>query len=141
MHSLRPTGLAIDYPAQRLYFTDMRSLTIESTTLEGKDRQIVKRFPPGWLKPFKLDVFEDTLYFTNYTSNKILRLNKFGKNNVSDITYGVVKASDVVLIQQYKQISCKLQFLKLTEFFVLINNRTFHVFIYSKRLLRCGTLL
>ncbi|XP_021948531.2 low-density lipoprotein receptor-related protein 1 isoform X4 [Folsomia candida] len=107
VHSLRPTGLAIDYPAQRLYFTDMRSLTIESTTLEGKDRQIVKRFPPGWLKPFKLDVFEDTLYFTNYTSNKILRLNKFGKNNVSDITYGVVKASDVVLIQQYKQISSK----------------------------------
>ena len=40
-----PTGLAIDYPARRLYWTDPKAHTIESVDLNGQDRQLVKQFP------------------------------------------------------------------------------------------------
>lgn len=44
---LWPAGLAIDYPAKRLYWTDPKALTIESITLFGKDRQKVHHFKQG----------------------------------------------------------------------------------------------
>jgi len=40
-----PTGLAIDYPARRLYWTDPKAYTIESVNLNGQDRQVIRRFP------------------------------------------------------------------------------------------------
>lgn len=39
-----PTGLTIDYPAQRLYWVDQRKWTVETCLLNGKDRHIVKKF-------------------------------------------------------------------------------------------------
>lgn len=42
-----PTGLAVDHPAQRLYWADPKILVIESTRLDGSDRHVVKRFTPG----------------------------------------------------------------------------------------------
>jgi hypothetical protein len=48
-----PTGLAIDYPARRLYWTDPKALTVSSVDLEGKDRHLVKKFTPGWCPGIK----------------------------------------------------------------------------------------
>lgn len=42
-----PTGLAIDYPARRLYWTDLKSHTIESIGLDGRERRLVKKFQAG----------------------------------------------------------------------------------------------
>lgn len=39
-----PTGLAVDIPTQRLFWTDFRLGTIETALLNGKDRHIIKRF-------------------------------------------------------------------------------------------------
>jgi hypothetical protein len=47
VHSPRPAGITIDHPAERLYFSDLRKYTIESTTLEGKDRQVIKPVSSG----------------------------------------------------------------------------------------------
>lgn len=44
-----PTGLAIDYPARRLYWTDTKTKTIETVRLDGSDRNIVKKFGHGEL--------------------------------------------------------------------------------------------
>lgn len=65
-------------------------------------------------------MFEDTLYFTNYSSNVIMRVNKFGVGNATDITYGVVKASDVVVIQEYKQMKCKYLFNPLSQSLIVL---------------------
>lgn len=35
-----PNGLAIDYPNERLYWTDAKQLTIESIKLDGSDRRV-----------------------------------------------------------------------------------------------------
>lgn len=55
-----PTGLAIDYPAQRLYWADPKILVIESSRLDGSDRHIVRRFTPGTYQ-FRPNLFSLTL--------------------------------------------------------------------------------
>lgn len=42
-----PTGLAVDYPARRLYWADPKALAIDSILLDGRGRQLVHKFPQG----------------------------------------------------------------------------------------------
>lgn len=42
-----PAGIAIDYGAKRIYWTDPKAATIETVTLEGKDRNVVRTFSHG----------------------------------------------------------------------------------------------
>lgn len=44
---LYPTGLAIDYTTKRLYWADPKTLTVETTRLDGSDRRIVRHFTKG----------------------------------------------------------------------------------------------
>lgn len=41
---LWPTGLAIDQPAERLYWADPKLMKIESIKFDGTDRQVIKKF-------------------------------------------------------------------------------------------------
>lgn len=81
---LYPTGLAIDYPARRLYWADPKSATIETVSLEGRDRVVVKRFRlSSEDKPFKVDVFEDSLYLVMHQTHGVARLDKFGNGIIN----------------------------------------------------------
>ncbi|KAJ9584467.1 hypothetical protein L9F63_021192, partial [Diploptera punctata] len=97
-----PTGLAIDYPARRLYWTDPKAHTIESVNLKGWDRQVVKRFP-NREKPYKMEVFEDNLYVSTFQTNNIFKLNKFGHGNITYLLQGLNRASDILIVQENKQ--------------------------------------
>jgi integrin beta 2 len=88
------SGLAIDQPARRLYWCDIRKSTIETTLLDGSDRHIIRQYksldlyglPIG---PFKLDVFEDEL-FVVFSNQTIYKMNKFGKpNRDEEVFHGV----------------------------------------------------
>jgi Low-density lipoprotein receptor repeat class B len=71
-----PTGLAIDYPARRLYWTDPKALTVSSVDLEGKDRHLVKKFTPGrCLEIFFLGLFCNVriLQRTNHSRSRFSR--------------------------------------------------------------------
>ena len=78
---LYPSGLAIDYPARRLYWADPKTANIESTNLDGKNRVVVRRFRVLEDKPFKIDVFEDSLFLVMHQHHAIARLDKFGQGN------------------------------------------------------------
>ncbi|KAL7046079.1 hypothetical protein ACKWTF_002468 [Chironomus riparius] len=104
------SGLAIDYPSRRVYWCDIRKSTIETVTLEGQDRQVVRKFNDinsynhMHISPNKLDVFEDDLYVV-MTNQTILKLNKFGlKKNYEEISNGPYryKASDIKIIHTLK---------------------------------------
>lgn len=98
-----PTGLAIDYGARRLYWTDPKASTIESIDLEGKHRHMVKSFTNQQEKPYKIEVFEDSVYVSTFHNNAIFKMNKFGEGNVTYLVQGLNKASDVVIVQENKQ--------------------------------------
>lgn len=105
------SGLAIDYPARRLYWCDLRKSTIETTTLDGADRQIVRRFEETDslsqlpVSPVKLDIFEDELYVI-MTNQTIFKLNKFGwKKDYEELNHGPYKfkASYIKIIHTLKR--------------------------------------
>ncbi|XP_018570175.1 protein cueball [Anoplophora glabripennis] len=71
-----PEGIAIDYQSQRLYWADSRGGSIygriESTTLEGKERELVHE--GTHIKPFGLAVDGDTIYWTDINNNGVYRI-------------------------------------------------------------------
>lgn len=115
------SGLTIDFPSRRLYWCDLRKSTIETTNMEGGDRQVVRTFE-GFdplhqltVSPMKLDVFEDELYVV--MDNKTLyKLNKFGwKKDYEELNKGPYKfkASQIKVVHGLRkndklQNPCKL---------------------------------
>ncbi len=100
---LWPCGLALDYPARRLYWTDLKSRTIESIELTGRQRKKVKQFHPKEGKPHNIEIFETFIYYSTYQHNKIMKINKFGKGNVTEIAEEVTRVSDLSIMQEFKQ--------------------------------------
>ncbi|XP_046386301.1 vitellogenin receptor-like [Ischnura elegans] len=70
-----PNGLALDYPAERLYWVDAKLMIIESIKLDGTDRRIILK---GILKhPYSIDVFEDSIYWSDWEGRGLQSCNKF----------------------------------------------------------------
>lgn len=69
-----PSGLAIDHIAGKLYWADGGTKIIEVSNLDGSDRKMV--IGPDLPYPFGLDVFEDNIYWSDWTSLNIESANK-----------------------------------------------------------------
>jgi sugar lactone lactonase YvrE len=69
-----PTALAIDTIVQRLFFTDTKLQRIETIQYDGTARKIL--VSKGLVQPLSLAVFEDHLYYTDYSLNTIFTVNK-----------------------------------------------------------------
>ncbi|XP_023030772.1 low-density lipoprotein receptor-related protein 1 [Drosophila willistoni] len=95
-----PLSLSIDYPTGRLYWADYRKGTIETCRLNGKDRNVVRRFG-NRDKPQKIDVFEDYLYIKLYDQS-IIKMNKFGHGNGTYLLKGY-RSSDIGILHPMKQ--------------------------------------
>lgn len=46
---LRPNGLCVDYPAERIYWADAKHHVIESSKLDGSERRKVNKFYKAYL--------------------------------------------------------------------------------------------
>ncbi|XP_046809386.1 low-density lipoprotein receptor-related protein 1 [Lucilia cuprina] len=95
-----PISLAIDYPTGRLYWADYRKGTVETCRLNGKERNVVRRFS-NKEKPQKIDVFEDYLYIKLYDQS-IIKMNKFGNDNGTYLLKGY-RSSDIGILHPLKQ--------------------------------------
>ncbi|XP_059145574.1 very low-density lipoprotein receptor-like [Physella acuta] len=74
-----PNGLTIDYIQQRLYWVDAKLHTIASCNLEGGDFKNIYKDHSILGHPFGITVFEDYLFWTDWMSNAVHKVNKFGK--------------------------------------------------------------
>ncbi|XP_032691228.1 vitellogenin receptor-like isoform X2 [Odontomachus brunneus] len=88
-----PKSVTIDYPNNRLYWVDAKRAVVESIRLDGTDRRIVLN--EFIQHPFSLAVFENKLYWSDWTEKTIQSCNKFtGKDwkiitRSSNIPYGI----------------------------------------------------
>ncbi|XP_045461847.1 protein cueball [Harmonia axyridis] len=67
-----PAGITIDYVTKRIYWTDMKGgiyFRIESTNLEGKERQIIYEGINS--EPFAVAVKDEHLYYTDLRRNAL----------------------------------------------------------------------
>ncbi|KAI7794159.1 putative prolow-density lipoprotein receptor-related protein 1 [Triplophysa rosa] len=99
-----PTGLAVDYFNERLYWADVKLSIIGSVRLDGSDPVVaVSNIKNNLLHPFSIDIFEDYIYGVTYTKNMVFRVNKFGRGPAENLTTGMNHATDIVLYHRYKQ--------------------------------------
>ncbi|XP_025153783.1 vitellogenin receptor isoform X2 [Harpegnathos saltator] len=88
-----PISVTIDYPNNRLYWVDAKLAVVESIRLDGSDRRTVLH--ELIQHPFSLAVFENKLYWSDWTEKTIQSCNKFtGKDweimtRTSNTPYGV----------------------------------------------------
>ena len=78
-----PNGLTLDYTEERMWWTDARLGTIESSNFNGLDRRVTLR---SWhiRGAFGIAVFQDFVYLTKFRNGrKILKIDKAtGKKSV-----------------------------------------------------------
>nr|CAI5839151.1 unnamed protein product [Callosobruchus analis] len=69
-----PNGLAIDHLEQRIYWNDCKLNTIESSDLDGKNRNIIISSVPH---PYGLVVVKNHIYWTDWQTRALHRADKF----------------------------------------------------------------
>ena len=69
-----PTALTIDTIIQRLFFADTKSQRIDTIKYDGSARKTL--IFKGLVHPLGLAVFEDRLYYTDYSLDTIFTVNK-----------------------------------------------------------------
>ncbi|XP_062845365.1 low-density lipoprotein receptor-related protein 1B-like [Trichomycterus rosablanca] len=98
----RPTGLAIDYYGERVYWADAELSVIGSVRFDGSDSHVVTSFQHGVSQPFRIDVFEDYVYGTTL-NHQVFRVHKYGKQRAVTLHLRVERASSVLVFHRYKQ--------------------------------------
>ncbi|KAB7494615.1 Low-density lipoprotein receptor, partial [Armadillidium nasatum] len=72
-----PNGITVDFVLRKLYWVDSKKHTISSCNFDGSDRRVVLFSKEHLPHPFSITVFEDTIYWTDWTKGAILKANKF----------------------------------------------------------------
>ena len=96
-----PIGLALDAPAKRLYWCDSKLRLVESVSLDGRDRHVVRQFADSDM-PTKIALHENFLYVT-VQSGKLYRLNKFGQGPLTVLAHGLRRPVGLAVYQQQQQ--------------------------------------
>ncbi|XP_028834762.1 low-density lipoprotein receptor-related protein 1B-like isoform X3 [Denticeps clupeoides] len=98
----RPTGLAIDYFNQRLYWADSELSVIGSVRFDGSDSVVAASSKHGVSQPFRIDLFEDYIYGIG-VKHDVFRVHKYGKQAVERLHLGVEKSSTILVFHRFKQ--------------------------------------
>ncbi|KAK4295463.1 hypothetical protein Pmani_031983 [Petrolisthes manimaculis] len=68
-----PNGITLDYPTETLYWVDAKQHVIEAAHINGSHRRLVLE---NLRHPFAITVFEDFLYWTDWETHSIEKVNK-----------------------------------------------------------------
>ncbi|KAH7646170.1 low-density lipoprotein receptor-like protein [Dermatophagoides farinae] len=98
-----PLGLALDFEAGRLYYTDPKTSIIETIRVDGSDRRQIYSLHRFQHKPYRIDVWEDYLYVSTLPNHQILKLNKFGSQKFTSLVQNIPKLNDLVIVHEWKQ--------------------------------------
>ncbi|XP_033004136.1 low-density lipoprotein receptor-related protein 6 isoform X2 [Lacerta agilis] len=119
---LSPDGLACDWLGEKLYWTDSETNRIEVSNLDGSLRKVLfwqeldqpraialdpargQAVIKGSLPhPFALTLFEDTLYWTDWTTRSVLACNKYTGENLREIHSNIFSPMDIHVFNQHRQ--------------------------------------
>ena len=97
-----PNSITIDFPQDRIYWTDGKLDIIASADLEGSNRRTVGKFLTTQ-HPFALDVFEDTIYWSDWSSRSVIGGSKFNLDNKTFSLEGLKSPMVVRVFHALKQ--------------------------------------
>ncbi|XP_016375775.1 low-density lipoprotein receptor-related protein 1B-like [Sinocyclocheilus rhinocerous] len=117
----RPTGLAIDYFSQRVYWADAELSVIGSVRFDGSDPLLVIDGKQGISQPYRIDIFEDYIYGTGL-KNEVFKIQKYGKKPIEPLDLGIEKTTNVLISHRFKQQDVANPCLRMTcDFMCLLN--------------------
>lgn len=93
-----PYGLAIDYETDRIYWFHTRPHFVHHARLDGTDEQTMLPCLVGYLHPFSMVVYKDTVYFTDWQSDVIASMNKSSED----------ESAEVIIQEQYQLYGVKV---------------------------------
>ncbi|KAM4553054.1 low-density lipoprotein receptor-related protein 5 isoform 1-T1 [Fundulus diaphanus] len=97
----RANGLTIDYVDQRLYWTDLDTCMIESTNMQGLQREIIVDDLPH---PFGLTQYRDFIYWTDFNLRSIERADKRSGLNRTVVLQGQLELMlDILVFHSSRQ--------------------------------------
>ncbi|KAM3721677.1 Low-density lipoprotein receptor-related protein [Dirofilaria immitis] len=79
-HTHQVSGVVVDIAAKRVYWVDPKVDRVESIDYNGNDRRIVVQGMNNVPHPFGLTIFDQYLYWTDWTRLGIMRVEKFGSS-------------------------------------------------------------
>ena len=88
-----PNGLTIDKPTNRLFWVDAKLDKIEVSDLNGKNRQLIMSSGAD-IHPYGLVVYQDMLYWTDWNTKSISRLN-VSNGSQEIVVHGLQKPMDI----------------------------------------------
>ncbi|MGH0144914.1 UNVERIFIED_CONTAM: hypothetical protein FKN15_019347 [Acipenser sinensis] len=96
----RANGLTIDYTDQRLYWTDLDTCMIESSSMLGLQREVIADDLPH---PFGLTQYRDYIYWTDWNLRSIERADKTSGQNRTVIQGHLDYVMDILVFHSSRQ--------------------------------------
>nr|BAN20688.1 low-density lipoprotein receptor [Riptortus pedestris] len=100
-----PNGLALDLVKRRLYWIDAKLDMVFSANYDGSGRKIILRSTAMLIHPFSLALFEDKIYWSDWSNKAIYKADKFDGSNAQALTEEGTLSSPMVvhIYHPYKQ--------------------------------------
>nr|XP_012637337.1 low-density lipoprotein receptor-related protein 2 [Microcebus murinus] len=98
-----PSGLTIDYPNRLLYFMDAYLDYIDFCDYNGQHRRQVIASNMVLRRSYALTLFEDSVFWTNGATQKVMQANKWHGGNQSVVMYNMYRPLGIVAVHPSKQ--------------------------------------
>ncbi|CDW53518.1 Low-density lipoprotein receptor-related protein [Trichuris trichiura] len=84
-HTFQITSVVVDLIGERVYWCDPKIDLIETIKYDGSDRHIVTQGMLNAPHPFGLAVFDEYIYWTDWTRVGVMKVEKFGSDKTSTV--------------------------------------------------------
>lgn len=98
-----PNGLVLDYIAQRVYWIDARSDSINTIKYDGSDPREVLRGHELLTHPFAIALYENFVYWTDWRTNSVIRANKWNGTDVKVVQRAITQPFDIKIYHPSRQ--------------------------------------
>ncbi|XP_006902182.1 PREDICTED: low-density lipoprotein receptor-related protein 2 [Elephantulus edwardii] len=98
-----PAGITLDLVSRRVYWVDCRFDYIETVTYDGLQRKTVTYGGTAIPHPYGITLFEDQIFFTDWTKMAVMKANKFTEPNPQVYYHSSLRPYGVTVYHSVRQ--------------------------------------